>query len=79
MCPRPRGEGGGSFRNLTWLRTPFILARGGSAARCEEMDWGRDRPDQDPTFSPQSCVFHSRSSVFPQAQPAAGPRDPSGD
>ena len=28
----------GSFRNLTWLYIPYMLARGGSTARHEERD-----------------------------------------
>lgn len=30
----------GSFRNLTWLNGPSMLANGGGTVRWEEMDWG---------------------------------------
>ena len=35
----------GSFRKLTWLYIQYMLSRGGSPVRCEEMDWGQDVPD----------------------------------
>ena len=79
VSPWPRGEEGGSFRNLTWLGTPYFLAGGHSTVGCEEMNWGWDRPGQHCTFSPQRRMFNLRSSWFPQAQVAAGRWDPCGD
>ena len=45
-------EWGCSFRNLSWLCTPYMLAGGSSTIR-HEMDWGKDRT---PTFSLLSMV-----------------------
>lgn len=44
----------GCFRTSTWLCTPCVLARGGSAVGREEMDWGHDVAAQDPHLFPSS-------------------------
>ena len=54
----------GSFRNLTWLRTPYILARGGCAVRREEMDQGKDMADQTYFLFFQWHVFHFKYRAF---------------
>lgn len=62
------GRGVGSFRNLTWLYVPYMLAGGGSTARREGTDWGQDMPERTPPpeQSPllQLCMFRSRPSVL---------------
>lgn len=47
--------------------------------RHEEMDWGWDRPNQDPHLLPCLKVFHFRHSAFQQVQLVAGQQDPRGD
>lgn len=43
VCPPGIEERGpGSFRNMTWLYIPCMLAGGDSTVRREEMDWGPD-------------------------------------
>lgn len=54
----------GSFRNLTSLCIPYMLARGGSTIRCEEMDWGLDMPGQELYILPfLNGVRSNRSSL----------------
>lgn len=72
----------GSFRNLTWLYTPYMLAGEDSLVRHKDMDWGWDMPVEDPhphmpVEDPQWCVFHSRHCTFQQAWLTAGQWDPS--
>ena len=69
---------GCSFRNMTGLYIPFMLAQGGSTVRSEEIDWWRKTPDLRPPSSPlfQWCVFHCRHSAFQQVQLAPGNRTP---
>ena len=53
----------GSFKNLTWLCIPYVLAVKGSTIRHEEMNWGWDVPDKDPHIFPSfSGAFSSRYS-----------------
>ena len=54
----------GSFRNLTWLCKPYMLARGGCAVRREEMDQGKDMADQTYFLFCQWDMFHLKYSTF---------------
>ena len=51
-----------SFRNLTCLCMPYMLARGSSIVRFEEINGDGILPDQDT----QWYMFHSRYSAFQQ-------------
>ena len=67
----------GSFRKLTWLCIPHMLAGGGSAVRPVKMDWGGICPPLLPSLA-QWYVFHSTYSKFQLVQLVAGQQNPSG-
>ena len=58
LCPLGLEErGAGSFRTVTWLYTPRMLAGGDSTVRHEEMDRGPDMESRMSPFSPLSVVY----------------------
>lgn len=62
MCPPGSEEMEfGSFRELTWLFIPYMLAGGDSTVRCEEMAGGWNMPDQDPHLL---CSFNGACSIL---------------
>lgn len=66
----------GSLRDVIWLFVPYMLA----GERCEEMDWGRDMPDQDPHIvAADDSAYSIAGRMFSKVQLAAGRQDPHGD